>query len=473
MGLTVLTRVLKSIARYRMLEPGQRVGVAVSGGADSVCLLHVLRELAPGLGVQLEALHLDHGLRGEESRGDAAFVAEMARDLGLRCHIESADVAAVPDNLEQAARDARRSFFRRLMADGAVHRVATGHTRNDQAETVLFRFLRGSGTAGLAGILPVTAEGLVRPLLDVAGEETESWLRQRGIAWREDSSNGSLRFARNRIRHELLPQLVRDYNPSLVDTLVRTADWARAEEDYWHGEVDRDGAIRMEPAGGAALLSAERLRGVPQATARRLIRRAIECVKGDLRQVQFAHVEAILGLAGLPSGSGRFQAAGVDAFRSFDWLRLAPLRSGDAAPRNFRLPLAVPGVTPLPGGGSVIATELIEKAVTNRPGDCVYNRRVGDLDWDRVSGALELRNWRPGDQYQPIGHTGEHKLKELFQHARIPMWERRQWAVVTKGDEILWTQQFGPAAPLAATEGSRRIMRIALQPGIGTETDGV
>ena len=161
----LLSRVRETIRRYRMFEPGQHVGVAVSGGADSVCLLHVLRELAPQWDLRLSVLHLNHGLRGEESRQDEQFVRELAARVGLDAKVRAVDVAASPDNLEQAARHARLAFFRERLAAGDVARIATGHTRNDQAETVLFRFLRGSGGAGLAAIRPITADGIVRPLV--------------------------------------------------------------------------------------------------------------------------------------------------------------------------------------------------------------------------------------------------------------------------------------------------------------------
>ena len=188
----LLSLAAETIRRYRMFQPGQRVGAAVSGGADSVCLLHVLRELAPQWDLRLSLLHLNHGLRGEESRQDEQFVRDLAARLGIEATIRAVDVAASADNLEQAARYARLTFFREQLAAGEVARIATGHTANDQAETVLFRFLRGSGGAGLAAIRPVTAEGIVRPLLAAGRADVEQYLRERGIAWREDSSNASL-----------------------------------------------------------------------------------------------------------------------------------------------------------------------------------------------------------------------------------------------------------------------------------------
>lgn len=451
-----------------MFQPDQRVGVAVSGGADSVCLLHVLRELAPRWNLRLTVLHLDHKLRGEESRADAAFVRHLAAALDLPFELRETDVAAVcretGENLEQAARAARLEFFSGLTQAGAIHRVATGHTRSDQAETVLFRILRGSGTAGLAGIRPVTSGGLVRPLLEIDRSEIERYLTDRGIAWRTDASNSSAAFARNRIRHELLPQLIRDWNPALAETLAHTADWAQAEEAYWEAQLARllPAYLIFQPP--AVMMAVDALAELPLAVARRLIRRAIERAKGDLRGIGFEHLSGVLELAASGEGHGRLQIPGLDIFRSFNWLRLAPPGLDNLNNRNYRLPLPAPGVVALPGQWRgqrmVLNTELFENAnVTEMLAD-VYNEGVVGLDWSRLSGPLEVRNWRPGDRYQPEGHRGAEKIKVLFHEARVPLWERRHWPVVTMGDEILWARRFGPAAGFAAKPGAGTVLGI-------------
>jgi tRNA(Ile)-lysidine synthase len=461
---SLLHRIAQTIARHRMFEPAQKVGVAVSGGADSVCLLHVLLGLAPQWDLRLSVLHLDHGLRGEESRQDAEFVRGLADQLGLPLSLREAPVAQSPDNLEQAAREARLAFFRETISSGAVERVATGHTRSDQAETVLFRFLRGSGTAGLAGIRPVTSEGIVRPLIEIERSEVQQFLLERGIAWREDSTNRSLQFARNRIRYELLPQIAREWNPAIGETLANTADWALAEEAWWDAEIDRLACQHFTTTHGAILLRADRLNALPLAVARRLVRRAMELVKGDLRAIDFGHIASVLELARSTEGHGRLQAPGLDIFRSFEWLRFgqpgrAPLGPG-LETRNYRLTLAVPGTVRVPGTNLTISLELIDKSGPSVSSDWVYNNQVGCLDWQRLSGSLELRNWRPGDQYQPAGHSGQEKIKTLFQQARIPLWERRHWPVLTDGSSIVWARRFGPAAGLVAEQDAKVILSI-------------
>ena len=446
-----MEKIAGNISRYNMFPAGARVGVAVSGGADSVCLLHALFELAPRWNLRLSVIHVEHGIRGEASRADAGFVRDLAAGLGLPFLCRSADVPAIADesrdNLEQAARLIRHEFYRELVGGGAMDRVATGHTRNDQAETVLYRILRGSGVSGLAGIRAVTSEGLVRPLLSLWRRDVEAWLRERHIAWREDETNADPSYARNRIRHRLLPLLRAEYNPRIDETLARMATLAADDEQYWEGRVG-DLPLTFEVS---------RISAAPPALARRIVRRAIELVKGDLRQIDFAHVEAILELARSTEGSGRLQAPGIDVLRSFDWIRFRPLREGGEPRRGFSLPIVPPCTIEWPEGGT-ISFEI-------RANGC--DKLEAGLDWPEIlslpelrEGTLELRNWTPGDCYRPAGRSGELKIKQMFQEARIPLWKRREWPVLVAAGRVLWSRQFGPAAEFAVTEASTSRLSI-------------
>jgi tRNA(Ile)-lysidine synthase len=463
----VLERVAATIERHHMLARGDRVGVAVSGGADSVCLLDVLLALAPRWDLSLSVLHVNHMLRGAESDADEEFVRRLAADLGLPFSCRAVEVAAEPDNLEQAARRARLDFFRDQLAAGAVNKVALGHTRSDQAETVLFRLLRGAGSAGLAGVRPVAGDGtLVRPLIDVERSDVLMYLGESGIAWREDSTNRDPSFARNRIRHQLLPELAREWNPGIVGILAQTADWAREEEEYWNREIERIGEEVWLPDRGALVLDLDRLAAHPVAVRRRLVRRAIELTRGDLRTIDFGHVESILSLASGRDGHGRVQAPGIDAIRSFARLRIATPGSYPGLASMYSLDLPVPGEVGIPGEETRITTELIDNPETKEAGEDVYNGGMSGMDWSTMSGPLRLRNWKPGDSYRPAGHNSARKLKDLFQESRIPLWERRRWPVVDGTGGIVWSRRFGPAAHSVVAPGTRIVLTIREESGV-------
>jgi tRNA(Ile)-lysidine synthase len=474
----MLETVAATIVRYRMFEPGHKVAVAVSGGADSVCLLHLLRDLVPRWNLHLYVLHLNHHLRGAESDEDAEFVKTLAAEFGLPFLLREADLRSPAGNLEEAAREARLAFFRNQLSSGAANRVALGHTRSDQAETVLFRFLRGAATAGLSGVRPITREGIARPLIGVERSQVEQFLQARGIAWREDSTNHSLEFARNRIRHQLLPTLARDWNPAIVRALAQTADWALAEEAYWETGVDRLAALHLQPGDGFVRLKTACLHDLPLAAARRLVRRAMELVKGDLLSVEFSHVEAVRALAESTEGHGRLQTPGLDIMRSFDWLRFAKpaetpgIETPGIETRNYAFPVSPPAMIPIPGEDYAVSLEITENSADSQDCDSVYNEEMVLVDPGRLSGQLTLRNWRPGDQYQPFGSSREQKIKTFFQEFRIPLWERRHWPVLVDGDSIIWARRFGAAAAVAARPGIPQVLRIA-EIGIGGGSQGV
>ena len=445
----MLEQVAATLSRYNMLAPGARVIVAVSGGPDSVCLLHVLRELK----IQVTGVaHLNHKLRGADSDEDERFVAAMARDAGLDFYGGIATLRG--GNLEQTARRARRAFFHDLIRQGHADRVALGHTRDDQAETVLFRMLRGSGLAGLAGILPVTAEGLIRPLLGVARADVETFLRERGIPWREDASNLEPKFARNRIRHELLPRLKQDWNPRLTEALVHLADLSYEEERWWAGEIARLAGQMLVRSPGAAELAAGNLAKVSRAVSRRLIRHAIRQVKGNLHGVQFSHIEDVLKL---PETGGKAELPGIHAIRSFDWLRLEVPGQVRRDPPSGEI--AVPGRRLTPDGNSMICLDVIGR----EQGADACATLKSDLYFRSIPERLVLRGWKPGDRYCPVGHANDRKLKELFQRQRIPSWRRPFWPILCCGDKILWARDFGPAAEYGKHSGSGPRIRLRIR----------
>jgi len=467
----LLERVSQIIPRYSMLAPGDRVGVAVSGGADSVVLLHVLHALISSLALQLMVLHVNHGLRGRESDEDEVFVRDLSRSLGL----PFASTNAVPGtgNVEQEARQLRKEFFQRCQSEYGLQKIALGHTRSDQAETVLYRFLRGSGIAGLAGMRPVTPAGVVRPLLQTSREEVRSWAAAHGIVWREDSSNANNGFARNRLRNGVIPALAGDFNPNLEGVLAGVADIAAAEEDYWDSQIGPLCRNMIRKSHFGLLLDVREVMEQHLAVQRRLIRRGIAMVRGDLRSIDLQHTDAILDLCRSESGHDRILVPGVDAVRSFSVLLLTNPGRLSCEPRDYSIELSLGGKHNLPYKAGTVEFKLLgpdHKNCVNVKEEIEFPpQEVADLDLEalaRGSSAtcLQVRNWRPGDEMTRAGHSKPEKIKSLFQQFQVRLWERRHWPVAVAGPEVFWARGFGAAATYLAHADSRVVASLCYWP---------
>jgi len=424
--------------RYGLLKAGNRVGVAVSGGADSVALLRLLLELRKELGLVLSVVHFNHKLRGAEADQDESFVAELAQNFCLEFFGESGDVAgeaaAQKSGIEAAGRAMRYQFFRRLLSEGRLDRVATAHTLDDQAETVLLRIARGAGTRGLAGIYPQLSvpgsrfsdAGIVRPLLAIRRHELEKYLRETGQSWREDKSNRDLRFARNRVRHGVLPRLERALNPSVRESLAEAAEIARAEEQYWQAEVERI----LPEIWNAESLGIPKLTRLSLAMQRRVVRAAAETLGLHL---EFAHVEEILGVARGEEKSANLPAGWI---AERDKKGLCFGTGVSQASQDYIYDLPVPGRIAVPEAGVWFETTLARNRAKAE-----YNRG-NSLDPAKLPGTLQVRNWRAGDRFLPVHSKSPKKVKELLQERHVTGEERRLWPVVVSGDQIVWLRGF-------------------------------
>jgi len=462
--------VFEYVRHHTLVKAGDRVGVAVSGGADSVALLRLLLELRKEVGIVLSVVHFNHKLRGAESDQDERFVAELAQEHKLELHCEGGDVAAHAAkkhlSLETAAREMRYQYFRQLLLEGGLNRIATGHTLDDQAETVLLKIVRGAGSRGLAGVYPSLkvsssqpparssrqehnseAATIIRPLLRTRRKDLEPYLLALGQSWREDKSNRDLRHRRNRVRHGILPRLERHLNPAVREALAETAEIARAEEEYWDAEVARALPLAWDARTGR-VLKIPALLSLPLALQRRVVRAAGESLG---LQLDFQHVEEILALGSNPSASAK--STGIPN-------RWVVLRNKGSL--RFELPSRTPRkldyeyCLSIPGSVQVQETESRFEAVLvsgNAAGG--YNPE-NLLDRSLLAPELKVRNWHAGDRFWPLHTKGPKKIKELLQQQHVTGSERKLWPVVVSGTDVVWVRGFSAAtrSRLPSAEGS-------------------
>ena len=470
------------------MRPGDRVGVAVSGGADSVALLLLLLELREKLGVVLSVVHFNHKLRGKASDADEKFVAKLAAKHGLEFHSASVFVAKKAKderaNVEDAARRARYDYFRSLVESAVCKRIAVAHTADDQAETVLAHLLRGTGLAGLGGIHPVSGP-VIRPLLGVRRSELRHFLRSQKQTWREDATNRDTKRMRARIRKKLLPLLEQQFQPAIVEHLATLAELAREDEAFLRALAEsrvrsviqeqdnraRIGADALLQVGSREDFNAENTEdaefaGKKKALGTRMVRRIVEKIKPRAGQLGANHVDAVLELARSGrSGSSLTLPGGVEVRKERDALVFQAVENlGERAPRGtpqeyeYKIDLA----------GSDTEVRVAELG-------CVFRLRVIDwppkrgetstdgavLDRDRLRFPMILSNWRAGDRLHPMGHRSAHELKRLLNERHVSRWERDGWPVLASGGDLVWTRGFPVAAEYAANERTRAGIVIA------------
>ncbi|MDP2952150.1 MAG: tRNA lysidine(34) synthetase TilS [Chloroflexota bacterium] len=470
-------RVLAFIQEHHLLPSGEKVVVGVSGGPDSLCLLHLLLELREPLGISLHVAHLNHRLRGEESEADARFVADLAQRLGLDATVEARDVLAYKKehrlSVEEAAREVRYAFLAEVARSTGAGRVAVGHTARDQAETVLMHLVRGTGLAGLRGIRPLAqwrspnAQGtliVVRPLLEVGREETEACCAALGLEPRLETERWP--SLRHRLRSQLMP-LLRSYNPQVEKALLRLAREAAQELDFWEGQVREhwDEVVTEEGAGLSFRIQA--LSTLSPALQRHLLRHALERLRGDLRDIEAVHIEKMREAAVKPAGGVLSPSKerklslpdGLVMVTQYEAFFLGPAGSLPLPlpPLEGAHPLKVPGETMLPGW-RVKAT-----LGAPTPGGPRGEGWKADLDAAVAGASVVVRPRRPGDLFHPLGMEQPKKLQDFMVDAKISRAWRDRVPLVCSPQHILWVAGWRIDHRARVTDATREVLTLEFQ----------
>ncbi len=516
--MNVLDRVRETIIEHSLFTPGDRVVVGVSGGPDSLALLHALNRLQDELQISLHVAHLNHELRRAESEADAAFVEQIAREWHLPATIQARDVHALAQeerlSLEEAARHARYAFLAEVAEQVGAPKVAVAHNADDQVETILMHFLRGAGIAGLRGMphncrlqiedfrfsaisdrppspdarpsnsqaINQTSDSqsaiynlksetrLVRPLLDVPRSAVLAYCAEQGLTPRQDASNLDTTYFRNRLRHDVLPYLER-LNPNLRQVLLHTARVLADDYELVQGETRKAYAQVARAENDAIVFALEQWRTLPIALQRGTLRAAVQQLRRSLRDIDWAHVEAARRVA-LEKATGAQATLPGGLMLTVGYDEFAIRRATQAETLDDfpllnveRVALVVPGTTILPASAWCVETEMLDHAADTT------DRWTAFLDADRVGAGLALRQRRPGDRFQPAGMRGQSKsLHEFMIDEKIPRAVRDRLPILVgdeeslaAGDRILWVCGHRVDERVRPTPGTRRFLHVVFR----------
>lgn len=494
----ILEKVRRTIDKYGMLSKGDVVVAAVSGGPDSTALLSLLSSLREELNLSLHLAHLNHMFRGKEAEKDALYVRELARRFGLPVTAGRRNVPALIRRRklspEEGARQARYEFLQKVARKVKASKIAVGSTADDQAETVLMRLLRGSGLKGLTGISPIRSLGdpelsqppednalnfkpstlnlkpyIIRPLLEVSRAEIEDYLKKIGLRPRLDASNLEPVYLRNRIRQELLPHLAKDYNPHIKSILSGMAKLLQADEEYLARQAEESFSEVAKKKKQQIIIDVDKLKSLHLSMQRRILRKGIELVKGNLRGISLTQLDDVLGIVNGPSGLEIHLPQDIVTRRSYGNLLISKKRRGKSGESGYRLAfegarLEVPGEMEIKKLNLRVRCSLLPRGKVRFPRKgSLFGRDTAYFDFHKIELPLLIRHRRQGDGFQPLGMKGRKKLKDFFIDQKIPREERDEIPLLVQGKGILWVIGHRQGERAKVTGKTKEVLQIRIE----------
>jgi tRNA(Ile)-lysidine synthase len=488
--------VLHFIREHHLVSSQDKLLVAVSGGQDSVCLLHILVRLWEELDIRLHVAHLNHQLRGAEAEADARYVYELAHQLGIPATVEQRDVKSYQAqqhiSLEEAAREVRYSFLAQVAKSIGADRVAVGHTVDDHIETILMHLIRGTGTRGLCGLQPKQIRNnltIIRPLLPISRQETADYCHHHQLASRVDASNLSLSPLRNRIRHQLLP-LLQSYNPGVSEALLRTARIASDDLAFLDKEIAQLWGEVAQEQENTIILGKERFLRLPSALQHHLLRASIEKLLGNLKDIETRHIEQIMDALTKPAGKSLSLPGGLIFSIEYDKYLIGadPAALSPFPSLGAEFQLKIPGETLLPGWyieASIInpsevrgkPEEALAPSITTVPLPLIKGKGIEGIglinnlftahfDINKTGDKLTVRSRQSGDRFQPLGMSQPKKLAEFMIDAKIPHDWRERVPIVCSPQQILWVVGWRINERVKVTDTTQRVLCLKFHRGI-------
>jgi tRNA(Ile)-lysidine synthase len=434
----MIKKVLKTIEKFKLLEKGDRVVVALSAGPDSTALLAALAQISKQLDFDMIVAHYNHGLRGASSDEDEKYSQELATKLGFIFVSGKMDfnLRQQGQSPEDFYRQERYKFLNKVAEDYNAQKIALGHNIQDQAETVLLNLLRGSGLDGLKGILPIREKKFIRPMIEVSRPEIIAFLSEAGISYCQDSSNESNIYLRNKIRSELIPYLKEKYNPKIVENLAQMSEILRQDDKFIRNSVAQaleSKHIQNHPDGIS--LNIEYLKGLAPAIRSRLFKEVLESLNPEQNGFSFSHIKDLDRLVQLAESGKRISLPlGIEARREYDKLILTR-DNADLKQVDYEYPVNIPGIINVKEINRTIRAEKIQRYKID-----LQSKSKVYLDLDKIKQPVVLRNRRDGDSFQPLGMTGRQKIKSLFINQKIPRNSHNEIMLLVDQDSVIWIE---------------------------------
>jgi tRNA(Ile)-lysidine synthase len=450
----------KYIEKYQMIDKDDTIIIGVSGGADSMALLMALINMKEKYCMTLVAAHVNHGLRGAAAAGDQALVEKTCKKYGIVCESKQMNIKELAEQkrltIEEAGRDARYDFFYHLQEKHKAQKIAVAHHQNDQAETVLHHFIRGTGMKGLSGMQPVREDGLIRPLLAVTRQQIEQYCETNNIAYRTDASNNTIEYTRNSLRLALIPEIEGEYNPNFTQNICQMASLLAEENAFLEKLTQAAYDSVANVVGDNVELDLNAMNAMVLTLKRRVIRKSIHTIKGNITNIEGKHIEMVVDIIACGRTGAEVQLPEkIRAIR--DNKKVIILQEMDEYINPYHQTVVIPGVTPLP----MIQRQMVSRFVLRE--EMVFEPNRAYIDADQLEGSLSVRNRRDGDRFVPFGMSGSKKVKDIFIDAHIPKRARKNHPLLCDGDDIVWIMGIRTAEKYKIKNNSINIIEFLIE----------
>jgi len=460
----LINKVRHTIEENEMINSGDKVVVAVSGGPDSMCLLHILYSLREELNIQLAAAHVNHCLRGEEADADEAYVRDFCSSLGIEFYSRRIDIHKIAEernlSCETAGREVRYDFFQELLFKLNAQKIALAHNANDQAETVLMRIMRGSGMEGLVGIKPVRDNIYIRPIINILRTDIEAYCRSNNLKARIDKSNLENIYNRNKVRLELIPYIQENFNKDIVNTLIRLSQTISKDNEYLEKLTEERYELYVIPVGKRKVIRKEAF-SEPDAILTRVIRLALLRLLGTLKNFEKLHIYEVIDIAQRSTGKKVILPNGVMAVNSYGDIELSIIaRENHEIDNKEEFKIYINKVNDVQYGKYKISAKLVESQKILNFKNKILTKY---FDYDKIKGDITLRYRKDGDRFTPLGMSGSKKLKDIFIDMKIPQEERNKIPLICFGEDIGWIVGYRVSDKYKVTNESKNIIEINIE----------